>query len=246
MPNRVLLREERVHRGEADADLAERLAHRAPRVLDEHDEERQRQERHQRQRGVDPQHDDHDAERADDVGGERDRALREHLVEALDVVRHARHQAADGDAVEERRALREDVVEDRDPEVVHRALARPLDHVRLDERERVLGDDDADVERGVERQHADLARADVVVERVLEQVRQRQLEPDLDQRAHDPAGEQPGVRRDVVGEPADQLEVVGLAEDLLGLGRARVHGTHEAASFSICISVSSWVRYRSV
>ena len=128
----VLLRE-RVHRGEPDADLAERLAHRAPRVLDEHEQQRQRRERHQRRAATSMrQHDHDDDDGLHGVGDHRDRALREHLVEALDVVRHARHQAADRDAVEERRALREHVIEDRDAQAVHRALAGELEHPLLE------------------------------------------------------------------------------------------------------------------
>jgi hypothetical protein len=241
----VLLRE-CVHRGEPHADLAEALAHRTPRDLDEHDHQRQRRERHQRQLDVDAEHDGDDDDRLDRIRDQRDRALREHLVQALDVVRHARHQAPDGDPVEERGALREHVIEDRDAQPVHRALPRELQEPLLEERRDVLRDDEADEDQRVDEQHVRVRREDVVLQRVHHQVRLRELEHDRRAHEHDPRAEQRHVRPDVLPHPPDQPDVVGLAEDLLGFQAGLLRDDrHYTASATTCISLSSCVRYSS-
>src|SRR5262245_22660649 len=83
---------------------------RGPAVPDDQEQQRQRHEHRERQLEVDPHQHAEDRDRLDDVAEDRDRALREHLVEALDVVGHPRHQPADGDAVEERGALAQHVI----------------------------------------------------------------------------------------------------------------------------------------
>ena len=242
-PVQVLLRE-RVHRREPHPDLAERLAHRASRDLDEREHERQGHERHQRQRDVDLQHHDDDHGRLDRIRDQRDRALREHLVEALDVVGHPRHQATDGDPIEERCALREHVIEDRDPESVHRALAGELQEPRVAERHHALRDHQADVRERVIRQRVDVAAEDVMRHRVHHDDRLRHLEADAGEHEHDPAAEQREVRSDVLRQPPDQAHVVRLAEYGLGFDagspRWRDRGHQPASRMSS--SVSSCVR----
>jgi len=239
------------------ADLPERRAHQPAGVLDEHHQERQRDERQQREPPVDQQHDHDDAEHLEDVGDQRDRALREHLVEALDVVRHPRHQAADRDAIEERGALREHVVEDRAAHRVHRALARELEEPGLAEAGAALRDDEPHVRERVERQHVDVAGQDVRGQRVPEQRRLRELERDRERHEDRPRDEQLPVRSHERPHPPHQREVVRLAEARLlagdrgplrwRAGRARRvrgagDGGHHDASFAGVTSVSSCVR----
>ncbi|MCX5741155.1 MAG: hypothetical protein NT062_01510 [Proteobacteria bacterium] len=236
----VLLRE-RVHGGEAHADLAERRAHEAAGVLHEDHQHRQGRERDEGQLHVDRQHHDDDREHLHEVRDQRDRALREHLVDALDVVRHARHQAPDRDPVEERRAELEDVIERGDAQRVHRPLAGELEEPRLAERRQPLRGDERHEHRGVERQRAGIAAEHVVLERVLEQLRLQQLERDRERHEHRPRDEQAPVRPDVAPQPLDQADVVGAAGDDVGLGARGGGRAHDATSCTS--SMSSWLRY---
>ena len=169
------------------------------------------------------------------VRDERDRALREHLVEALDVVRHARHQAADRDAVEERRALREHVIEDRDAQAVHRALAGELEEPLLAERRDVLRDDEPDVQPARRRQRARVAaRGCGAVSAYMNRygcASSNAIVISMNT-THAPSSVQCG--RTYFHSRPDQREVVGLAEDRLGLEagvlrRCDAHGHYTAS-----------------
>ena len=65
------------------------------------DDQRQDGERYEREPPVHRDQHDHDAEQREDVAEDRHHARREHVVEHVDVGRHARHQPADRIAVVE-------------------------------------------------------------------------------------------------------------------------------------------------
>ena len=102
---------------------------------------------------------------------------REHLGQRLDVVGHAGHQPPDRRAVEERRRQRQHVAVDAHAQVVHAALADHLREVELRERRARTGRPaPAGRARPSRSRPASRPTRDVLVDRLLEQVRLRDLQ----------------------------------------------------------------------
>ena len=140
-----------------------------------------------------------------DVGDERDRALREHLVEALDVVGHPRHQAADRDAIEERGALAR--ARDRRSRCAGRAscAGRRAGAATCSQNDDTFC---ASTSADVQQPHRAAARRSSPVrmwccERVLEQrTAARARSAIVDEHERDPASEQRASAADVLPQPA--------------------------------------------
>jgi hypothetical protein len=125
------------------------------------------------------------------------------------------------------------VIEDRDPQVVHRSLTGELKHGVLDIRRHVLRDDQPDEQQGVEWKRIDVAAENMVLERVGDEIGLRELEGDRHAHEEAPRDEQHHVRPDVLPDASDQPDVICLAEDRFGLDtcalRRRCDG-HQLAS----------------
>ena len=87
---------------QAVADVAVVAPRRDAKDVDHHRQHRRQRQRDQRQPPVDGEHDGDDAEQRGDIHQDGQRTGGEHLVDDVDVGGHARHQAADRIAVEER------------------------------------------------------------------------------------------------------------------------------------------------
>ena len=89
-------------------------------------------ERDRRQARVHGDQDDDDPQQLGEIGEDQDDARGERLVDRLDVGRHARHQAADGSAVEKRGREALEVGEDGVSQVEDDVLTGPLQQIDLE------------------------------------------------------------------------------------------------------------------
>ena len=212
-----------------------RKASRMPRRKTTADDRQHRhdEERHQREARLDQEEHHREADHLRDVGHQRDDPGGEHLGDVLDVVGRARHEPADGIAVEEAEVQPLEVGEDVAAQVAHRRLPRqrhqhavPVLERRADQHrhevERREPERAAHAEVRLEEERERAARGGLggalpqhLVEPVLHDPGRRELEQE--ERHHEPDRQRdlPPVRRDVAPEPPEEPGVVGLAEGLL-------------------------------
>ena len=118
-----MLRHKGVQLGDPGADGPVELARHPGKEEGEHHDEGDGDKQHQRQLGVLPQHDDHDAHQREHRANDVDDDGGEHLVHRFAVVGDAGHQPADGIVVEEGHVQRGQMAEDIRAQVIDDLLA---------------------------------------------------------------------------------------------------------------------------
>ena len=163
------------------------------------------------QLGVEPAHRDHDADQREQVAEQRAHAGGEQLVEHVDVVRHARHQAADRVAVEvrDRQALQMCGTA-RCRRSQHHALADALHDLVLQIAEPEADREQRQVDHRDAIEEAQVVVADAVVDRLLGEPRAGQRDQRVDRSRPRPRSPpRAAIGAQVRQQPAHQPVVVG-------------------------------------
>ena len=178
------------------------------------------EERQQRQLDVQPEQDRHRADERQGALEQRHDAVGDERVQRLHVVGHARDELARLAALVEADRLGLQVGEDPQPQVLQRALADPADEVGLRVRRAPVHERADDEREHDEVKRADVAGADAVVDRELDERRRRERRrgrrDERDEHEDDPRA----VGRQQRHEPAQLAPAAaGLAQAAAQLGR---------------------------
>ena len=148
------------------------------------------------------------AEEGDDAGAQQ-------LVQVLDVVDDAGHQAADGVPVEEGEVVPLEVPEELLADVVHHPLADVLGGVGVGELEEEAQDDRGQIEEGHAVEPGEVPGGDVPVDGDLDEVGAQELGSRVPGEEHDGQADQEPVRPEVRQQAEDQPGVVRLPQHLV-------------------------------
>ena len=218
--------EERVEPRQTGADLAEAPAHAAAQRQRGDDDEGQHGKGHAHELGIEAHHRHEDPEQEEYVAHERHEPRGEQLVQDVDVVRDARHDAADRVTVEVRHRQPLQMAEERHAQVQHDVLPDLLHDLRAEIAERQAHEQSDQVEHRHPIEMREVTVTDPIVDRFLGEIGAGELDERFAQRHEHGQGHALAIRPQVGEQPTHEPAVVAATREVL------VQLAHEASSSS--------------